>query len=282
MHILFDIGATHMRFARTDDQLTIGTPIDMPTPSTFSQALAQIKTAVAHLSEATTPTACVGGIAGQLDQSTHVLLRSHMQEWVGKNVSSELQAVLGCPVYITNDAALGGLGEAIGGAGVGYPIVAYITVSSGVGGVRIVNGAIDANVFGFEPGHQVLEASAARVALNQNSKNGTLETLVGGIHLAEQQSKAVADINDAEVWQTVHWHLACGLYNTILFWSPSVIVLGGGIVEHNRISAEDLKITIDTLMGNKSLVPPILKAQLGTHNGLFGALEWLKRLGSFE
>src|SRR6185436_9338463 len=56
---------------------------------------------------------------------------------------SELNKLFNCPVYLENDAALCGLGEASVGAGQGSKIMVYLTISTGVGGARIVGGKID-------------------------------------------------------------------------------------------------------------------------------------------
>ena len=63
--------------------------------------------------------------------------------------------------YLANDSDLDGLGEATVGAGKGFNIVAYITVSTGIGGVRIVGGKIDVSTYGFEPGHQIIDADGS-------------------------------------------------------------------------------------------------------------------------
>src|SRR4030066_415253 len=47
--------------------------------------------------------------------------------------------------------------EKVKGAGKGFNIVAFLTIGTGVGGARIVGGKPDANVFGFEPGHQIID-----------------------------------------------------------------------------------------------------------------------------
>jgi glucokinase len=56
----------------------------------------------------------------------------------------------------------GGLGEAVFGAGKGREIVVYMTISTGVGGARIVGGKIDASAMGFEPGHQIIDACGGK------------------------------------------------------------------------------------------------------------------------
>ena len=75
---------------------------------------------------------------------------------------------------IANDTAVVGLGEAHRGAGIGYNIVTYITVSTGVGGTRIVDGRIDRRIYGFEPGHQTIDIDNS---VWEGSASGQLEDL---------------------------------------------------------------------------------------------------------
>ena len=54
-----------------------------------------------------------------------------------------------CPIFLQNEAALEGLGEAVLGSGKDKKLVVLITVGTGVGGVKIVNGRFDDNLLGF-------------------------------------------------------------------------------------------------------------------------------------
>jgi len=81
-------------------------------------------------------------------------------------------------VFIENDASIVGLGEAVSGAGMGEEIVVYITVSTGVGGTRIVSGEIDEHAYGFEPGHELI------------NMQDSLEDLVSGTAVEERLIKS--------------------------------------------------------------------------------------------
>jgi len=174
-------------------------------------------------------------------------------------------------VYLENDTAMVGLGEAIFGAGKGYDIVAYHTVSTGVGGVRIVNGEIDAFATGFEPGHQILDVDHTILG---NSKEATLENLVSGSALEERAGMKPYDIPQGDaVWGQLAEYLGYGLRNTILYWSPNVIVLGGSmIVGDPRIKLNDIITYTHSTMGDTAPIPDIIDADLGDFGGLYGAM----------
>ena len=94
-----------------------------------------------------------------------------------KPLVHRLQDELSTKAYIANDTAIVGLGEAHAGAGKGSDIVVYITVSTGVGGARIVDGEIDRRAFGFEPGHQIIDIDNS---ICKKCKSGQLEDMVSG------------------------------------------------------------------------------------------------------
>jgi predicted NBD/HSP70 family sugar kinase len=90
-------------------------------------------------------------------------------------------------IAVENDAAIVGLGEANWGAGRGFEIVAYITVSTGVGGAKIVNGKIDEHAVGFEPGKQIISTASSPDASTGTSK--TLEDMISGRALREKNGQ---------------------------------------------------------------------------------------------
>ena len=170
-----------------------------------------------------------------------------------------------------NDTALVGLGEATSGAGLGKSIVAYITVSTGVGGVRIVDGKIDRNSFGFEPGHQV-------ILPNGSSCNcggiGHLETLVAGFYLERTYKQKPEDIKDPEVWDEVAKYLGLGLCNSIVHWSPDIVVLGGAVMK--SVDLEKVKVYLKEYLTIFPQPPDLVPAKFDADGGLYGALELLK------
>ena len=123
-------------------------------------------------------------------------------------------------IIIENDASMAGVGEAQFGAGRGFEIVAYITVSTGVGGAKIVNGKIDEHAVGFEPGKQIMDVNSGK----------TLEDMISGKALQEKFGKHPKEIKDQGVWDNHAWLLAIGLNNIIMEWSPNCVVLGGSMI----------------------------------------------------
>jgi glucokinase len=161
------------------------------------------------------------------------------------------------------------LGEATYGAGKNFNIVAYLTVSTGVGGARIVNQKLDEKSIGFEPGKQIIDVKESK----------TLENLISGRGLEERFNMKAKDISNPVIWQELANFLGVGLNNIIVEWSPEVVVLGGSMILGNpSISLEKAEEKLKEIFSTFSKTPPVKKAELGDFGGLWGALALLKQL----
>ena len=215
MFVLFDIGGTHTRVttSRGEDILD---PVIYSTPTTYKEGIHKLIETITLLVKDEEIDSIVGGLPGILDKKTGMLsFAPHLSQWVHKDLAENLKEHFHAPIFIQNDAALAGLGEAIFGAGKGAAIMAFMTVSTGVGGARIVQGKIDQTMQGFEPGHQLI------------SPGLHLEDAVSGTAVEKKYKKSPHDIHDETIWKTQAKLLAQGIHNLVVFWSPAVIVLGG-------------------------------------------------------
>lgn len=271
MYLVFDIGGTNTRMAvSSDGQTLINTQI-FPTEKDFEQQMQVMGEIAEKLRDTQNLEAASGGIAGSLSQDRSVLLGSpHIQAWVQRPLKEELETIFDAPVYLENDAHLGGLGEACFGAGVDFKIIAFITIGTGIGGVRIVDKKIDRNTYGFEPGHQIIKFDGDPCNCGGV---GHLETYVAGAYLAKLYGAKAENIKDEKIWDEISKYLAIGLNNTVVYWSPDVVILSGSIVQKiplERVSShlnEFLKIFPS---------PPIVKGALGQEAGLYGALKLIQ------
>ncbi len=275
MYLVFDIGGTKMRLAVSEDGTSIARQEKVATPQNFSVALKEIVRISSDLLQGEKPSAAAGGIAGTFDHGRSTLLRApHLKGWVGKPIKKEFEKIFGVEVELQNDAAMVGLGEALLGAGRGFSVVAYITVSTGVGGARIVNGKIDRSVFGFEPGHQIIDADGNLCP--QCAKPGDLENYISGSAVEARFGKRPKDILDSKVWNELALWLSYGLLNTTVHWSPEVIVLGGSmIVGDPAIPIEHTEKKLKEIMKNFPELPKLKKAELADEGGLIGSLAYL-------
>jgi predicted NBD/HSP70 family sugar kinase len=278
MYILFDIGGTKMRLAFSKDAETFGEPRIVETPKDFKEGIASFVTIAKELASGEKIGGVAGGIAGPLNNEKSMLVNSpNISAWINKPLKTELEKALAAPVSIENDASLVGLGEATHGAGKGRRIVAYITVSTGVGGARIVNGKIDESSMGFEPGHQIINFDNDANICPGCNKQGHLEGYVSGNALEQQYGKKPYEIEDEKIWDETAKILAIGLNNTIMHWSPDIVLLGGSMItKEPGISVKKVHYYLKDILRIFPNPPLIEKAALQDIGGLYGALALLK------
>ncbi len=272
MYLLFDIGGTNMRVAVSSDGKEILNSKIIPTPADFNIGIQDFKLVADELADGEKITGVAGGIAGPLDSEKTMLLASpHIPDWINKPLKSELIKAFGCKVIVKNDCVLTALGGAVRGAGAGYPIVAYLGIGTGIGGARIVNKKVDENALGFEPGHQIIVPDGR--ACNCGGK-GHLEAYVGGLYIEKTYGQKAENIKDLKIWDEIAKHLAIGLNNTIVHWSPDIVVLGGSVMKSLPLDKVKNHLSqILTIFPNK---PKLALATLGHRAGYYGALELLK------
>lgn len=275
MFILFDIGGTNMRVVFANKEKFISEPAIASTPKDFNEGIETLKNIIDNLAKGAEIEAIIGGIAGPVNKEKTMLVNSpNLPGWVGHNIKEALSSIYNVPVFLENDSALVGLGEAHFGAGKGYSIVAYLTISTGVGGARIVDGDIDRNSTGFEPGHQIIDPDNT---LCPSCEGNDLESYVSGTSLEKRQGKKPFDIHDPEVWDEMAKFLAYGLHNTTVHWSPDIIVLGGSMMKEVGISVDGVKKHLKEIMKIFPNIPEIKKAELKDFGGLYGSLAYLRK-----
>lgn len=271
MQLVFDIGGTKTRIAVSSNGQTLLRSKIIPTPKDFVQGLQAIKQVADELAEGENITTVAGGIAGPLNHPKTMLLKSpHLSNWIKQPLKTELERVFNAAVKLENDTALGGLGEARFGEGKNSEIVVYIAIGTGVGGVRITNGQIDKNSLGFEPGHQIIVPDGNDC--NCGGK-GHLEAYVAGAYLEKIYHQKGEDIKDPKIWDQLAKYLAIGLHNSIVHWSPDIVVLGGSVTQ--SIPLESVQEYLKEYLTIFPEVPQINKAALVTDAGLYGALALL-------
>ena len=165
----------------------------------------------------------------------------------------------------------GALGWSVFGAGEGKRIVAYLAVGTGVGGARVVDQKIDENFLGFEPGHQIIQITSSKS--QEPSSSRTLEELVGGRNLEKKYGKKADEIQDPWVWEEVSGYLAAGVVNTILMWSPDIVILGGAVIK--SLGWDFLVQEVSKHLRVYPWVPPIVRGKLENRAGLYGGLALL-------
>ncbi|MDO8619296.1 MAG: ROK family protein [Candidatus Daviesbacteria bacterium] len=275
MYLVFDIGGTNTRIATSQDGQALGNQKTFFTPQDFEEGIELFQKTALELTKGERISVAAGAVRSPLNKNKSFFVNnSILPNWINQPLKERLQQSLSTSVFLENDAALAGLGEASFGAGKGYKIVAYITVSTGVGGARIVDGKVDTNSLGFEPGHQIIVMDGELCGCGGK---GHLEGYISGSAIEKKFGQKPEDIKDPVVWDEVIKTLAVGLNNTIVHWSPDIIILGGGVT--NSLPIEKVEEALKKTVTVFTKVPDIKKASLGDDSGLLGALKYINNNG---
>ena len=237
--IVFDMGATNTRVGRVEggelkDILKVSTPEN-------------IEECPAHLT-------------GMIKQ---VLGNEDVSELVGGVAGVRRREALAAALpnaRIYNDALLSGLGEAVYGGAKDKNIVGYIGLGTGIGTARIVGKKIDS--VGFEAGHHIIDIS----------NNESWEEKVSGRVLKERHQKYPQEL-DRKMYEDYTKMIALGVYNSILFWSPDILIMGGALInEEEGFKVEEIASVVRDINEALTALPPIVKSELGDDAGLYGAM----------
>lgn len=264
MYLLIDIGGTKTRVAVTEHREAFTEPITFPTPQNFDEWFEELKKAASTASQGRKLKGIIAGLPGTITGDGVIKTTPNLKEWEGVLLKEHLEKHFECPLMLENDTALVGLGEATFGAGKGYAIVAYITISTGVNGVRIVDGSIDRHTVSFEIGHTIID-------------NGhDVESLIGGGALEKRFGRPSHQVHDIKLWEKINHYAGVFGANTTMYWSPSIVVYGGPVM--NDLHIETIEREAKQLLQMYETTPVFVRGTLKDFGGLYGALARTKEL----
>ena len=195
------------------------------------------------------------GTPGALSRATGRLKNSNSVHLNDQPIHRDLEALLGRPVRIANDANCFALSEATDGAAAGSPVVFGVILGTGTGAGIVVNGHVltGPNAIAGEWGHNPLPWPQKDETPGPDcycGKQGCIETWLSGPGMARDHEKATgehldaativarANAGDAACEHTLRRYedrLARALAHVINILDPDVIVLGGGMSNIDRL-----------------------------------------------
>lgn len=273
MFLSVDIGGTYTRIALSEDGKTIGKKVKYQTPKKYDDGIDKLQEQIQELTGRHAPKAVSVGAASPIDYEKGTMIKPPaLPTYMGHSIQKELEIRLHSKVYLENDAALGGLGEAA--ARKKTEILAYVTLSTGIGGVRIVNGKIDYHASPFEPGHQILDPKG-RFWPGCGQK-GCFESICSGRAFEMTYGTRAEFCEDGRIWEEHALATSQGLVNVITLWAPDVLVVGGSLVKSGKkFTGPLIKFTREKLKIYPT--PKIEISTLGDDNVLLGGLIALRQ-----
>jgi predicted NBD/HSP70 family sugar kinase len=213
---------------------------------------------------------------------------SNSQVLNGRPLLRDVQAAVGLPVVIANDANCFALAEGTFGAGRGAEVVAGIILGTGMGGGIVVRGELLEGPQGIagEWGHLALDPQGPRCSCGQR---GCLETFLSGSGMERRYQAETGRLRPAQaIWAAAedpahpeHGDAAraCadylawfgrGVASILNVLDPDVVVLGGGLSQVARLY-RDGPAAVRAHLFSDELTTPIRPPLLGDAAGVFGA-----------
>jgi glucokinase len=288
-HLGLDLGATNVKWAvveRARDEWSVLERGQFPTAATdgadavIDRMIRQAERGRAAWPDLSTVGVGVPGLYDAADGVT-TFLPNLPPDWERRSVGGPMQARLGLPVRLINDARAFGLAELRLGAGRGCATMVGLALGTGVGGVVAIDGEVHFghDGTGGELGHQTLlpdgpactcgnsgclEAFARADAVASASGTATAEEAVVAAQAGDEH--AVAGLIAIGRW------LGIAISNLVVVLTPDRVVLGGGVAAAGDLLLEPIRDEVRRRVHVTDLDQvEIVTGELGTWAGAIGA-----------
>jgi glucokinase len=301
-----DVGGTKILGGVVDEDGTVVEELRVVSPATDVSAIeAAITGLVSDLASRHRLEAVGVGAAGYIDKSRSVVMFAPNLAWRDLGLRAELEARLGLPVVVENDANAAAWGEFRFGGGADVDDLLLVTVGTGVGGGVVLDGRLHRGAFGVggEVGHMRVVPGGVRCGCGNR---GCLEAYGSGTALVrEARAAAAADPVSAQVLlaragdveaisgpmvtecaqdgdpfcvgqlaSLGRW-LGEGIASLAAVLDPAVVVVGGGVSAAGDLLLDPIRSAFDrelTGRGHRPLAE-VRPGRLGNRAGLIGAAD---------
>jgi fructokinase len=275
MRIGIDLGGTKIEGLVMDEAGRERVRRRVPTPKGDYRATVEaIARLVTALESESGGRASVGvGIPGALSRVSGLVKNANSTCLIGRPLQADLEAALGRPVRLANDANCFALSEAVDGAGRGARVVFGAILGTGVGGGIVVDGRVleGVNAIAGEWGHNPLPLPAGDdlpLRPCYCGRAGCIETYLCGPAL-EREGGAAAECAIARY----EARLARALAGVVNLLDPDVIVLGGGVSNVERLYENVPRLWREHIFSDR-VATRLAKHAHGDSSGVRGAA-WL-------
>jgi glucokinase len=303
-----DLGGTNIKCAYGDESGRIICSDSMPTQSHEGPRLIldRIAGLVNTLSRqaGSRPAALGMGCPGLVDVKNGItkFFPNLPTQWRDVRVREILSPLVGCLVYLLNDARTATLGELTFGHGRSAGTMAFLSLGTGIGGGVVIDGKLRLGPLGAagELGHQIILPDGPRCGCGNR---GCLETLASGPAITAEGVRLMqsglapklheicagdvsrvttkgmaeaAEAGDERVSEAIiraGEYLGIGIVNVVVALHPDLIVLGGGVALIGDLLLDAVR---RTLRERVHMFPTdgidIKPSQLGENAGTLGGI----------
>ncbi len=260
------------------------------------KAVAALATAAAKATgtSLTNKTASLGiGIPGAVSPQTGLIKHANSVVMIGHPFEKDMEAVIGAPVRLANDADCFALSEASDGAAASAKVVFGIIIGTGCGGGLVVNGHViqGPNAITGEWGHNGMPRPTDEERPGPScycGRTGCVEQFLSGPAFARDDSErrgyalpspeivALAEKGETTAVETLSRYierLARASSMVINIIDPDVIVLGGGMSKIKRLY-DEVPTLWPRYVFSKTVLTKLVPPQHGDSSGVRGAA-WL-------
>jgi glucokinase len=306
-----DVGGTKIAGGVVDESGTILGTARRESPATDSNAIERsIADLVAELRISHEVAAVGVGAAGFVDSTRSTVMFAPNLAWRDEPLRTDLEAEIGLPVVIENDANAAAWGEFAFGAGEDVSDSLLVTVGTGVGGGIVLNGELHRGAFGVaaEIGHMRVvpgglicgcgnrgcwEQYASGSALVRDTRHQAREGSLIARSLLDRVGGRVEGITGPLITQAARegdnfareqlaslgrW-LGEGIASLTAVLDPAVVIVGGGVSEAGDLLLDPVRAHFAANLTGRHYRPElqIRAALLGNKAGMIGAADLARR-----
>ena len=232
--------------------------------------------------------ACFGPVDLQKDSPTYGYITATPKKyWSNCDVVGHYEDSLGIPVAFDTDVNGAALGEYLYGAARGLDDFVYVTVGTGIGAGVFANGVPVNGMVHTEIGHMLVSREREKTTFESICPfhENCLTSLAAGPAIEARWKKPAHELpEDHEAWDLEAYYLAILCHNLTLSFSPTRIILGGGVMSQSHLFPK-IRQQFEELM-NGFMLPSmplekyIVAPWLPGSSGEVGALALAERLVS--
>ena len=282
-----DLGGTKIEIVILDTNKEIQFRERVPTESKkgpshiINQILVLYKKAVSFINNA--PHTIGVGSPGSLSPKTKLLRNSNTLCLNRLPLQELIEQALQKKIILENDANCFALAEANMGAGQNYDLVFGVIMGTGCGGGFVINNnlRVGPQQIAGEWGHSVINSDGPP---SYCGNNGCVETYISGgglenilkshgiLSLTAKDFLNKKQHTDDEkfILKNFYSNFGIALANIINIIDPDIVILGGGLSNHDRLYDIGIQETYNRVF-HESPSTPIVKNKLGDSAGVIGA-----------
>lgn len=302
-----DIGGTKVAAGVVDGMGSIREQLRRETPGRDPRGVEQVIVELVHELGSRHDVRSVGiGAAGWMDLAGGTVMFSPHLAWRNEPLRENLEALLGRPVTLANDADAAGWAEWRFGAGRGHSRIVTLTLGTGIGGALVMDGRVERGGFGMagEFGHQIImpgghrcecgnrgcwEQYASGNALGREARelarakspmatellaavNGKARDISGTV---VTELALAGEATSRELVQEVGDWLGLGIANLAAALDPELFIVGGGLSAAGDLLLDPARRAFAKNLTGRGFrkEAKIIVAELGPEAGLIGAAD---------